>query len=117
MATKKENNEIIHTASKLPSDLEASFTATVNAQNREETTANHSATHLLHQALREVLGSHVEQRGSSVRPDARRFDFSHFAKLTPEDLAKVEALVNQRIAAALPLHERRSVAMAEAMAE
>ena len=117
LATKKENNEIIHTASKLPSDLEASFTATVNAQNREETTANHSATHLLHQALREVLGSHVEQRGSSVRPDALRFDFSHFAKLTPEDLAKVEALVNQRIAAALPLHERRSVAMAEAMAE
>jgi len=117
LATKKENNEIIHTASKLPSDLEASFTAKVNAQNREETTANHSATHLLHQALREVLGSHVEQRGSSVRPDALRFDFSHFAKLTPEELAKVEALVNQRIAAALPLQERRSVAMAEAMAE
>ena len=117
LATKKENNEIVHTASKLPSDLEASFTAKVNAQNREETTANHSATHLLHQALREVLGSHVEQRGSSVRPDALRFDFSHFAKLTPEELAKVEALVNQRIAAALPLQERRSVAMAEAMAE
>ncbi len=115
--TKKENNEIVHTASKLPSDLEASFTAKVNAQHREETTANHSATHLLHQALREVLGSHVEQRGSSVRPDALRFDFSHFAKLTSEELAKVEALVNQRIAAALPLQERRSVAMAEAIAE
>lgn len=117
LTTKKENNEIVHTASKLPSDLETFFTAKVNAKNREETTANHSATHLLHQALREVLGSHVEQRGSSVRPDALRFDFSHFAKLTSEELAKVEALVNQRIAAALPLQESRSVPMAEAIAE
>ena len=117
LTTKKENNEIVHTASKLPTDLEAFITAKVNAKNREEITCNHTATHLLHQALREVLGSHVEQRGSSVRPDALRFDFSHFAKLTSEELAKVEALVNQRIAAALPLQESRSVPMAEAIAE
>jgi alanyl-tRNA synthetase len=115
--TKRENNEIVHTAAKLPTDLEGSCTAKVNAQHREETTSNHSATHLLHQALREVLGTHVEQRGSSVRPDALRFDFSHFAKLSPEELAKVEALVNQRIAAALPLQERRSVPMSQAMAD
>ena len=115
--TKRENNEIVHTSTQLPKDLKATFTAKVNAEKRRETTSNHTATHLLHQALREVLGSHVEQRGSSVRPDALRFDFSHFAKVTPEELAQVEALVNQRIEAALPLQERRTVPMAEAIAE
>ena len=115
--TKRENNEIVHTSTQLPKDLKATFTAKVNAEKRRETTSNHTATHLLHQALREVLGAHVEQRGSSVRPDALRFDFSHFAKVTPEELAQVEALVNQRIEAALPLQERRTVPMAEAIAE
>ncbi len=115
--TKRENNEIVHTSAQLPKDLKATFTAKVNTEKRRETTSNHTATHLLHQALREVLGSHVEQRGSSVRPDALRFDFSHFAKVTPEELAQVEALVNQRIEAALPLQERRTVPMAEAIAE
>ena len=115
--TKRENNEIVHTSVQLPKDLKASFTAKVNAEKRAETTSNHTATHLLHQALREVLGTHVEQRGSSVRPDALRFDFSHFAKVSAEELAQVEALVNQRIEAALPLQERRAVPMEEAMAE
>ena len=115
--TKRENNEIVHTSAQLPKDLKASFTAKVNAEKRAETTSNHTATHLLHQALREVLGTHVEQRGSSVRPDALRFDFSHFAKVSAEELAQVEALVNQRIEAALPLQERRAVPMEEAMAE
>ncbi|MFM1808492.1 MAG: hypothetical protein RLZZ242_1217 [Bacteroidota bacterium] len=115
--TKRENNEIVHTSAELPKDLNASFMAQVNAEKRRETTSNHTATHLLHQALREVLGSHVEQRGSSVRPDALRFDFSHFAKMTSEELAQVEALVNQRIEAALPLQESRTVPMAEALAE
>lgn len=115
--TKRENNEIVHTSEQLPKNLKASFTAKVNAEKRAETTSNHTATHLLHQALREVLGTHVEQRGSSVRPDALRFDFSHFAKVSAEELAQVEALVNQRIEAALPLQERRAVPMEEAMAE
>lgn len=115
--TKRENNEIVHTSAQLPKDLKASFTAKVNVEKRAETTSNHTATHLLHQALREVLGTHVEQRGSSVRPDALRFDFSHFAKVSAEELAQVEALVNQRIEAALPLQERRAVPMEEAMAE
>ena len=115
--TKRENNEIVHTSAQLPKDLKVSFTAKVNAEKRAETTSNHTATHLLHQALREVLGTHVEQRGSSVRPDALRFDFSHFAKVSAEELAQVEALVNQRIEAALPLQERRAVPMEEAMAE
>ena len=115
--TKRENNEIVHTSSQLPKDLKASFTAKVNVEKRAGTTSNHTATHLLHQALREVLGTHVEQRGSSVRPDALRFDFSHFAKVSAEELAQVEALVNQRIEAALPLQERRAVPMEEAMAE
>lgn len=115
--TKRENNEIVHTSAQLPKYLKASFTAKVNAEKRAETTSNHTATHLLHQALREVLGTHVEQRGSSVRPDALRFDFSHFAKVSAEELAQVEALVNQRIEAALPLQERRAVPMEEAMAE
>ena len=115
--TKRENNEIVHTSAQLPKDLKASFTAKVNAEKRAETTSNHTATHLLHQPRREVLGTHVEQRGSSVRPDALRFDFSHFAKVSAEELAQVEALVNQRIEAALPLQERRAVPMEEAMAE
>jgi alanyl-tRNA synthetase len=113
--TKKENNEILHFTKTLPAELTAAFNAVVDVPKRMDTTANHTATHLLHQALREVLGTHVEQRGSAVQPDALRFDFSHFTKMTEEELSLVEQLVNQRIAAALPLEESREVAIETAM--
>ncbi len=114
--TKKENNLIVHWADKLPSNPSATFHASVNKQKRQLTELNHSATHLLHEALREVLGDHVHQKGSLVNQEYLRFDFSHFSKVTDEELAKVEQLVNDRIRANFPLNERRNVPLNEAKA-
>lgn len=115
--TKKENNQIVHTTDSLPKNPQHTFTAKVDAKLRKLSEANHSATHLMHQALREVLGTHVEQKGSLVSPNHLRFDFSHFAKMTDEELQKVEVFVNARIAENLPLEERRKVPFAEAVSE
>jgi alanyl-tRNA synthetase len=106
--TKKENNLIIHVANQLPTDLNATFTAVVDEQKRNATAANHTATHLLHQGLRSVLGAHVGQKGSMVRSGYLRFDFSHFAKLTSDELSAVEAFVNARIQEQIELEEQRS---------
>lgn len=112
--TKRENNIGLHLCMKLPADPAGEFTAVIDTEARAATAANHSATHLLHQALREVLGNHVEQKGSFVSPESLRFDFAHFQKLTPEELLKVERLVNRRIRQAIPLQEARQVPIAEA---
>ncbi|MCE3008657.1 MAG: alanine--tRNA ligase [Bacteroidetes bacterium] len=114
--TVKENDLILHLVDQLPTDPAAQWTARVDADRRRRIRANHSATHLLHAALRRVLGTHVEQRGSLVHPDYLRFDFSHYQKLNPEELAQVEQLVNEQIAAQIPLQEYRSVPLAEAKA-
>ncbi|MHA7830613.1 MAG: alanine--tRNA ligase [Flagellimonas sp.] len=113
--TKRENNEIVHFAKSLPKDVSGSFKAVVDEKQRWRTACNHTATHLLHQALREVLGTHVEQKGSAVHSKYLRFDFSHFSKLTTEELRKVENFVNARIDGRLPLEESRNVPMKEAM--
>ncbi len=112
--TKKENNTAVHLVKKMPADVNVEFTAKIDTEARQRTSANHSATHLLHEALREVLGTHVEQKGSLVTPDILRFDFSHFQKVTPEEIRKVEHLVNTRIREAMPLQEAREVPIAEA---
>jgi len=106
--TKKENNLIIHVANQLPTDLNATFTAVVDEQKRNATAANHTATHLLHQGLRSVLGAHVGQKGSMVRSGYLRFDFSHYVKLTSDELSAVEAFVNARIQEQIELEEQRS---------
>ena len=106
--TKKENNLIIHVANQLPADLNGTFTAVVDEQKRNATAANHTATHLLHQGLRSVLGVHVAQKGSMVRSGYLRFDFSHFAKLTKDELNAVEAFVNARIQEQIDLDEQRN---------
>ncbi|MDE6754568.1 MAG: alanine--tRNA ligase [Muribaculaceae bacterium] len=112
--TKRENNIGVHLTDKLPSDPSALFSAKIDTDSRAATSANHSATHLIHEALREVLGNHVEQKGSFVSPDLLRFDFSHFQKVTPEELRKVEHIVNARIRKALPLEEEREMPIEEA---
>jgi len=115
--TKKENNLILHFTKQLPENLEATFVAKVNTDLRGASSKNHSATHLLHQALRTILGTHVEQKGSLVSPNYLRFDFSHFSKVTDEELQQVEAFVNARIAEQLPLVERRSIPFKQAVEE
>lgn len=115
--TKKENNLILHITKKLPQDINAAFTASVNTGLRNNSSANHSATHLLHQALRTILGTHVEQKGSLVSPNYLRFDFSHFAKVTAEELQQVEDFVNQRIQEHIPLVERRNIPFQQAIEE
>jgi alanyl-tRNA synthetase len=115
--TKKENNLILHFAKSLPINVNASFVAKVNTKLRADSAKNHSATHLMHQALRSIVGTHVEQKGSLVSPKYLRFDFSHFAKVTDEELQQVEDFVNARIQEHLPLIERRNIPFAQAVEE
>jgi alanyl-tRNA synthetase len=107
--TKKENELIVHFTDKLPTDLNTTFNAVVSERKRKQTMNNHSATHLLHAALREVLGKHVEQRGSLVNDKILRFDFSHFAAMTPEEIQRVEDRVNQKVRENIALDEKRNV--------
>ncbi len=115
--TKKENNLILHFAKQLPENVNAGFVAKVNQDLRSLSSRNHSATHLMHQALRSILGTHVEQKGSLVNPNYLRFDFSHFAKMTEAELQQVEDFVNARIQEQLPLIERRNIPFAQAVQE
>ncbi|MCR9154900.1 MAG: alanine--tRNA ligase [Bacteroidetes bacterium] len=112
--TKKEHGLIIHFSDKLPANPKANFKAVVNRKRQKITSLNHSATHLMHQALREVLGSHVEQKGSLVHPEYLRFDFSHFSKVEAGEIAQIEQLVNERIRANYPLEEFRNIPIEEA---
>ena len=112
--TKKENNLPIHIAKKLPEHLEAPMMACVDTDKRAACAANHSCTHLLDEALRQVLGTHVEQKGSLVTPDSLRFDFSHFQKVTPEQIREVEHLVNAKIRENVPLTEYRNLPIEKA---
>ena len=113
--TVKENNLTIHLAERIPEDCEGAFTLKVDGQRRLRIAANHTATHLLDHALREVLGTHVEQKGSFVGPDYFRFDFSHFSKVTDEEIRKVEHMVNSMVRSDFPLEEKRDATMDEAM--
>ncbi|QZL01571.1 alanine--tRNA ligase [Flavobacterium psychrophilum] len=113
--TKKENNLILHFTYDLPEKLEVKFTAKVNEVLRLDTSKNHSATHLMHLALRNILGTHVEQKGSLVNPDYLRFDFSHFSKVSDDQLRQVEASVNAQIESRLQLTEHRNIPIKEAL--
>ncbi len=113
--TKKENNLIIHFCQKLPSDLSLHFEAKVDSHKRLATENNHSATHLLHAALKQLVGTHVNQKGSLVNEEHLRFDISHFAKLTDEEIASIEKLVNQKIMQQIPLKEERNVPYQQAL--
>ena len=115
--TKKENNLILHFSKTLPENVNANFIAQVDKKLRTDSASNHSATHLMHQALRSILGTHVEQKGSLVNPNYLRFDFSHFAKMTENELQQVEDFVNARIQEQLPLIERRSIPIQQALDE
>ncbi len=115
--TKKENNLILHFAKQLPENVTGGFVAKVNQELRDHSQSNHTATHLLHQALRSILGTHVEQKGSLVSPNYLRFDFSHFAKVTDTELQQVEDFVNARIQEQLPLVERRNIPFQQALQE
>ena len=115
--TKKENNVAIHITKNLPKNLSDTFSAVVDSKQRFRIACNHTATHLLHQALREILGTHVEQKGSAVHSKYLRFDFSHFSKMTPDDIQEVENFVNARIEGRLPLEEQRAIPMSQAISQ
>ncbi|WP_124639907.1 alanine--tRNA ligase [Amniculibacterium aquaticum] len=115
LETKKENGLVISLIQNLPQNISTEFTAKVDTKDRKNTQANHSVTHLLHEALRTVLGTHVEQKGSFVGPDYLRFDFSHFSKLSEDELSTVEAMVNAKIKENIALQEFRNIPIAEAM--
>ena len=112
--TRRENGLPVHIMTELPADMNATFVAQVDAALRQAISCNHSATHLIHYALRQVLGEHVEQKGSLVTADGLRFDFSHFQKVTPEELRKVEILANELIRSDMPLEESRHTPIAKA---
>ncbi len=114
--TKRENGVGVHLTKKLPANVEAAFEAKINEDARLATSCNHTATHLLHEALREVLGTHVEQKGSFVSPEVLRFDFSHFQKMTPEEISAVEHLANKKVRQAIARDEHRNMPIAEAQA-
>ncbi|MEY4595498.1 MAG: hypothetical protein RIQ47_1908, partial [Bacteroidota bacterium] len=113
--TQKENNLIVHLCDKLPADTSVSFTATVDGARRRSISGNHSATHLMHSALKQVLGAHVNQKGSLVNDAATRFDFSHFAKVTDEELLAIEKIVNEKVRENIALDEQRNVPVQQAM--
>ena len=115
--TIRENNLAMHLTNKLPDNLEGEFIVRIDKEKRTATECNHSATHLMHEAMREVLGSHVEQKGSYVSPELLRFDFSHFQKVTPEEIREVEKRVTAKIRTNLPIEEQRQLPIEEAKAQ